>query len=85
MTRKEEITRESWKRYPNSPERNYGTGDYEYPEFHDAEREAFEEGAEWEHNRFVDKACEWMMNFKNGNGEFPLYDYVGNFRKAMEE
>ena len=33
----------------------------------------------------IDKACDWMMNFKNAAGEFPLYDYVGNFRKAMEE
>lgn len=29
--------------------------------------------------------CEWMINFKNGNGEFPLYDFVGNLRKAMIE
>lgn len=33
----------------------------------------------------IEKACEWMTNFKTGNGEFPLYDFVGNFRKAMEE
>ena len=33
----------------------------------------------------IEKACEWMMKFKIANGEFPLYDYVGNFRKAMEE
>ena len=61
MTRKEEITRESWKRYPNSPERNFGTGDYEYPEYHDAEREAFEAGAEWADKTIVEKACEWII------------------------
>lgn len=33
----------------------------------------------------IDKACERMINFKNAAGEFPLYDYVGNFRKSMEE
>lgn len=33
----------------------------------------------------MDFVCEWMINFKNGNGEFPLYDFVGNLRKAMEE
>ena len=33
----------------------------------------------------MDFVCEWMTNFKNGNGEFPLYDFVGNLRKAMEE
>ena len=35
--------------------------------------------------KMVEKACEWMRNFKNDKGEFPLYDYIGNFRKAMEE
>lgn len=33
----------------------------------------------------MDFAIDWMTNFKNGNGEFPLYDFVGNLRKAMEE
>ena len=33
----------------------------------------------------IEKSCEWMMNFKNAAGEFPLYDYVGDFRKAMEK
>lgn len=33
----------------------------------------------------MDFALDWMKNFRNGNGEFPLYDFVGNLRKAMEE
>ena len=33
----------------------------------------------------INKACEQMMNFKNAAGEFLLYDYVGNFSKALEE
>ena len=33
----------------------------------------------------IDFACEWMTNFKNGNGEFPLYDLGEILRKAMEE
>lgn len=33
----------------------------------------------------MDFVCEWMKNFRNGDGEFPLYDFVGNLRKAMEE
>lgn len=53
-------------------------------EFADA-MDAFEAGAEWMQKQMIDKACEWMMNLKIANGEFPLYDYVGNFRKAMEE
>ena len=39
----------------------------------------------WADKTMIEKACDWMMNFKNAAGEFPLYDYVGNFRKAMEE
>lgn len=47
--------------------------------------QAYIDGAEWMQEIMIEKACEWMMNFKNAAGEFPLYDYVGNFRKAMEE
>ena len=39
----------------------------------------------WERKQTIDEACNWMMNFKNGAGEFPLYDYVGNFCKAIEK
>lgn len=45
----------------------------------------FINGAKWADKTMIETACEWMMNFKNAAGEFPLYDYVGNFRKAMEE
>ena len=85
MTRREEITRESWKRYPNSPERNFGTGDYEYPEYHDAEREAFEKGAYWADKTMIEKATQWLFEH--------VYDYlnpedqerVESFRKYLEE
>ena len=40
---------------------------------------------EWARKRTINEVCEWMMNFKNAAGQFPLYDYVGNFRKSMEE
>ena len=83
MTRKEEITRESWKRYPNSPERNFGTGDYEYPEYHDAEREAFEAGAEWADKTMIEKAIQWL--FENVFYYPDESDKVELFRKAMEE
>ena len=33
----------------------------------------------------LERVLDFMRNFKNGNGEFPLYDYIGNVRKAMEE
>ena len=45
----------------------------------------FSDAIEWARKQTIDEVCEWMMNFKNGNGEFPLYDFVGNLRKSMEE
>lgn len=33
----------------------------------------------------INKACEWMTNFKTGNGEFSLYGFVRNLRKTMGE
>lgn len=44
-------------------------------------REAYEEGAQG----MLESILYFMRNFKDGNGEFPLYDYIGNVRKAMEE
>ena len=45
----------------------------------------FSEAIEWARKQTIDEVCEWMTNFKNGNGEFPLYDFVGNLRKSMGE
>ena len=45
----------------------------------------FSDAIEWSRKQTIDEVCEWMTNFKNGNGEFPLYDFVGNLRKSMEE
>ena len=45
----------------------------------------FSDAIEWARKQTIDEMCEWMTNFKNAAGQFPLYDYVGNFRKAMEE
>ena len=45
----------------------------------------FSDAIEWSRKQTIDEVCEWMTNFKNGNGEFSLYDFVGNLRKSMEE
>ena len=45
----------------------------------------FSDAIEWARKQTIDEVCEWMTNFKNGNGEFPLYDFVENLRKSMEE
>ena len=45
----------------------------------------YSDAIEWARKQTIDEVCEWMTNFKNGNGEFSLYDFVGNLRKSMEE
>ena len=44
----------------------------------------YSDAIEWARKQTIEEVCEWMTNFKNGNGEFPLYDFVGNLRKSME-
>lgn len=38
---------------------------------------------EWK--KKIDDICEWAYNFKLPNGVAPLYDYVGNIRRKLEE
>ena len=45
----------------------------------------YSDAIEWARKQTIDEVCNWMMNFKNGNGEFPFYDFVGNLRESMEE
>jgi hypothetical protein len=56
----------------------------------DAQEASFIVGAEWEHKRLVEKACEWLRknttwecNFYGGNN--PNKNKIEEFRKAMEE
>lgn len=52
------------------------------------EVDAFKAGAEWEHKRLVEKACEWLLN----NAHLYVYAITkekralmfDNFKKAME-
>ena len=91
MTRREEIVRKAMNSYPDCPERGFGTGDYEYPEFHDDEREAFIEGAKWADKTMLDKACDWMkeqvyQEYGGGPLERLIPDTrIEEFRKAMLE
>ena len=45
----------------------------------------YSDAIEWARKQTIDEVCNWMMNFKNGNGEFPFYDFVGNLHESMEE
>ena len=44
-------------------------------------KSAFEYGSD----SMLARVLDFMRTFQNGNGEFPLYDYIDNVRKAMEE
>lgn len=48
--------------------------------------DAFEAGAEWEHKRLVEKACEWLESvLKSDLGYYGAADFADSFRKAMEK
>ena len=53
----------------------------EYYESYIAIKDAYRNGAQ----DMLESVLDFMRNFQNGSGEFPLYDYIGNVRKAMEE
>lgn len=44
-------------------------------------KKSFEDGADY----MLERVLDFMSTFQNGNGEFSLYDYIGNVHKAMEE
>lgn len=44
-------------------------------------KKSFEDGAYY----MLERVLDYMRNFQNGSGEFPLYDYMGNVLKAMEK
>ena len=44
-------------------------------------KKSFEDGAYY----MLERVLDYMRNFQTGSGEFPLYDYMGNVLKAMEE
>lgn len=53
--------------------------------------DAFEAGAEWEHKRLVEKACQYLQKVFGSNGETQdlgdliLMDFIADFRREMEE
>ena len=52
----------------------------EYYESYIAIKDAYRNGAQ----DMLEGVLDFMRNFQNGSGEFPLYDYIGNVRKTME-
>ena len=81
MKREEQSIREANLRYPDSPERGYGTGDYEPFEDLSNERECFVEGVLWadEHPKEgmvdIEKVKDWLFeNFSEWTRDGD-YDY----------
>lgn len=47
--------------------------------------DAFEAGADWEHKRLIEKACEWLESVLKSNlGYYGAAEFADTFRKAME-
>lgn len=53
-------------------------------EFSPTLTECFIAGAEWEHKRLVEKACECLIINAKGSAENVL-DFMTRFKRAMEE
>lgn len=53
--------------------------------------DAFEAGAEWEHKRLIEKACQYLQKVLGSNeetqdlGDLMLMDLIADFRREMEE
>lgn len=48
--------------------------------------DAFEVGAEWEHKRLIEKACEYLESvLEHDLGYYGAAEFADTFRKAMEE
>lgn len=84
MTR-EELKQAAWEYYLNLD--NHHSKEKQHNNIY---TNAFEAGAEWEHKRLVEKACEWLRknttwecNFYGGTN--PNKNKIEEFRKAMEE
>lgn len=53
-------------------------------EYSPALTESFVAGAEWEHKRLIEKACDWLVGNAEDSVESALY-LVAKFKQAMEE
>lgn len=53
----------------------------EYYESYIAIKDAYRNGAQ----DMLEMVLDFMKTFKDGSGNYPLYDYIGNVRKTMEE
>ena len=57
----------------------------------DAQEASFIVGAEWEHKRLVEKACQYLQKVFGSNketqdlGDLMLMDLIADFRQEMEE
>lgn len=97
MTREEQLNKAAFD-YVNQGGTTAAWSDG-WEDFSDAEyvEEAFKAGAEWEHKRLVDKACEWLMATSNfyqgGSNALPevicmfdtINEMVDSFRKEMAD
>ena len=62
---------------------DYYNGDnyWEYETDYENVKDAYLNGAQ----DMLERVLDFMRTFQDGSGNYSLYDYVGNVRKAMEE
>lgn len=74
MTKAEERALEAYPRDENDKELNYRRANY---------RIAYERGYEQAEKDMIERACNYLYDHRQGNRD--MYQFIGLFRKAMEE
>lgn len=75
-------TTELAEKYADANYSEYSTdGGWSTESDYEAIKDAYRNGAQ----DMLERVLDFMRTFQNENGEFPLYDYIGNVRKAMEK
>lgn len=78
MTRTTELA----ERYASANYNEYSTdGGWSTESDYEAIKDAYRNGAQ----DMLERVLDFMRTFQDGSGNYPLYDYIGNVRKAMEE
>ena len=84
-----ELEKAAWEFLFNEPSLSLLKHRSPYPDLVDAvtsDREkAFKAGAEWQKQKMIDKACEWLVMQEEMIGVSFQEDFIERFKKAMEE
>ena len=75
-------TTELAEKYADANYSEYSTdGGWSTESDYEAIKDAYRNGAQ----DMLERVLDFMRTFQNGSGNYPLYDYIGNVKKAIEE